>query len=84
MTLIPPDMKARRMFENEALKLGEERITLQDAVETNIERILDGFDKAREVGVPIEQYAKMVKVKRQELYRWRRTRAYLRDEVASE
>jgi hypothetical protein len=81
MVSIPPEMEAQRMFENEALALGEERLRLQDATAANITQILDGFDKAHEIGVPIEEYAKLVKVRRQELYRWRKVRAYLKEEA---
>jgi hypothetical protein len=80
MTTLPPDVEARRTVENEALRLGDERARLLGEVGANLDAMLDGFDRAKEVGISIEQYASHLKVRRQDLYRWRNARAYLRDE----
>ena len=47
-------------------------------------RIVDGIDKAREVKLPIEHYAELVGVRRQELYRRLNARAYWKERAAVE
>jgi hypothetical protein len=78
MADLPPEMQARREFEDQALKLGAERARLEGQLGTNLERIVDLLDKAREVGVTTDHYAQMVGVRRQQLYRWRGALALLR------
>lgn len=72
------DIKAQRDFEDEALRLGAERDTLEAQLGTNLERIVDLLDQAPEHGVSVERYAKLVGVRRQQLYRWRASLALLR------
>jgi hypothetical protein len=84
MTDLPPEMQARREFEDQALKLGAERARLEGQLGTNLEQIVDLLEKAHEVGVPIDHYARMVGVRRQQLYRWRGSIALLRRNAAEQ
>jgi hypothetical protein len=78
MADLPFEMQARRDFEDQALKLGAGRARLEDQLGSNLEQIVDLLEKAHEVGVPIDHYARMVGVRRQQLYRWRDSIALLR------
>lgn len=84
MTEIPPEMQARRAFEDRALELGAERDRLEGELGANLERIVDLLDEAPKVGVPIDQYAKMIGVRRQQLYRWRDSIALFRRNAEEE
>ena len=78
MATLPPEIQARRDFEHQALELGSKRVRLEGELGSNLEQIVDLLDKAHEVGVPIDHYARMVGVRRQQLYRWRGSIALLR------
>jgi len=84
MTEIPPDIQARREFEDQALKLGAERARLENELGSNLEKIVDLLEKAHEVGVTVDHYAQMVGVRRQQLYRWRGSLALLRRNAAEQ
>jgi hypothetical protein len=81
MTDITSGIQAQRDFEDEALRLGKERDELEARLGSNLERIVDLLHKAPEHGVPVERYAKIIGVRRQQLYRWRDSIALLRREA---
>ena len=65
------DIQAQRDFEDEALRLGAERATLDAQLATNLEQLVDLLNQAPEHGVSVERFAGLVGVRRQQLYRWR-------------
>jgi len=75
-------MQARRDFEDRALQLGADRAKLEGQLGSNLEQIVDLLDEAPKVGVPVDHYAKMIGVRRQQLYRWRDSIALLRRDAA--
>jgi predicted TIM-barrel fold metal-dependent hydrolase len=84
MAELPPEMQARREFEDQALQLGAERAKLENQLGSNLEQIVALLDKAPGVGVSIDHYARMIGVRRQQLYRWRDSIALLRRNTEEE
>ena len=79
MPAIPREIQERRDFEDEALRLGAERLSLESKLRTNLERIITLLEYASDVGVSVERYAQMVGIRRQQLYRHRATLARLQE-----
>jgi len=70
MDEIPPEIRARREIEDQALLLGAERRNLESGLTVNTQRIIDLMPQALAAGMPLDGFAKLVGVSRQTLYRW--------------
>jgi transcriptional regulator GlxA family with amidase domain len=79
MTNIPTDIQARREVEDRAIKLGEERLDLENREAANIEAVIDLIPEATDAGIPFDHLAKLVGVSRQTLYRWQEVARRLRE-----
>jgi len=72
-------LERQRETEDQAIDLGAQRADLEQRLSENTEAILALFDAAGEVGIPAEQFARLVGVSRQSLYRWREVARRLRE-----
>jgi hypothetical protein len=57
-------LQRRRFIEDEAIRLGAERATLDEKLTNNTGEIIDRMRDAAEVGIPFDTYAKLVGVSR--------------------
>jgi hypothetical protein len=65
----------RREIEDRAIELGEQRVQLlgqfRKSTAANAMAITALLDRAVELGITVEHFARLVGVRRQSLYRWR-------------
>lgn len=66
-----PELTQRRDVEDRALKLGAERAQKHGELRENTAAITSLLDDAVALGIAVEQFARLVGVRRQSLYRWR-------------
>jgi DNA-binding transcriptional regulator YiaG len=71
MVNLPAEIQARRVIEDNALRLGQERAQLDAQLAGNTTNIKQIIGHALDVGIPLEQLAQMVHVSRQTLHQWR-------------
>jgi len=75
---LPPNVKAQRALEDRAIKLGNERNTLEARLAAIIEDAVGLMEDAEHDGVSIERLAGLIQISRPTLYRWRDSVAILR------
>jgi DNA-binding transcriptional regulator YiaG len=63
-------LRKKQTIETLAVEVGDERAKLEDELLVNRQSIMDRMKEAREVGIPFDAFAKLVRVSRQTLYRW--------------
>jgi hypothetical protein len=78
MDYIPSRIQAKREVEDDAIKLGQERLDLDNRVAANTQAVIDLLPRAADAGVPFDHIASMVGVTRQTLYRWQEVARRLR------
>jgi hypothetical protein len=65
------EIDRRRDIEDRALKLRAERAELHEGLRENTAAITALLAEAVELGIAVEQFARLVGIRRQSLYRWR-------------
>jgi hypothetical protein len=65
------EIDQRREIEDRALNLRAERAELHGALRENTAAITSLLAEAGELGIAVEQFARLVGIRRQSLYRWR-------------
>jgi DNA invertase Pin-like site-specific DNA recombinase len=76
---IPSNIQARRAVEDRAIRLGEQRLDLNNRVAANTQAIIDLLANAADAGVPFDHVATLVGITRQTLYRWQEVARRLRE-----
>jgi hypothetical protein len=67
---LPPEIRARREIEDQAAVLGAQRRDLENGLAINKQRIIALLPTALAAGLPMDGFAKLVRVTRQTLYSW--------------
>ena len=70
MTTTEQDLQAKRAIEDEFVKLGNERRTVEGMLGKNLAAIVDRIPEAIGAGISFDGVAKLVGYPRQTLYRW--------------